>query len=62
MDVTLMSGTHAGDFTNPKVQAVLRRDLARLGVTLVDDERAIEITASEVITASGRRFPHDICI
>lgn len=62
MEVTLMSGTHAGDFTSSKVQAVLRRDLARLGVILVDDERAIEITASEVVTASGRRFPHDICI
>ena len=54
MDVTLVSGTHAGDFTSEKVQAVLRRDLARLGVTLVDDERVSEITANEVVTVTGR--------
>ncbi|MER8400454.1 FAD-dependent oxidoreductase [Mesorhizobium sp. M1348] len=62
MDVTLVSGTRAGDFTSEKVQAVLRRDLARLGVALADDERVSEITASEVVTANGRRFAHDICI
>ncbi|THK34339.1 hypothetical protein EHS39_30855 [Ensifer sp. MPMI2T] len=62
MDVTLVSGTRAGDFTSDKVQAVLRRDLTRLGVALVDDERVSEITASEVVTANGRRFTHDVCI
>jgi NADH:quinone reductase (non-electrogenic) len=62
MDVTLVSGTRAGDFTSEKVQAVLRRDLARLGVMLVDDERVSEIRANELITAGGRSFPYDICI
>jgi NADH dehydrogenase FAD-containing subunit len=62
MDVTLVSGTRAGDFTSEKVQAVLRRDLTRLGVMLVDNERVSEIRANEVITTTERRFPHDICI
>lgn len=62
MEVTLVSGTYAGDFTSKKVQATLRRDLARLGVMLVDDERVSEIRANELVAASGRSFPYDICI
>ncbi|AHG49047.1 hypothetical protein RLEG12_08895 (plasmid) [Rhizobium leguminosarum bv. trifolii CB782] len=62
MDVTLVSATRAGDFTSDKVQAVLRRDLRRLGVALVDNERVSEIKASEVVTASGRHFAYDVCI
>jgi NADH dehydrogenase FAD-containing subunit len=62
MDVTLVSATRAGDFSSAKVEAVLRRDLTRLGVTLVDNERVREIDANEVVTATGRRFPYDICI
>ncbi|MGR9327469.1 NAD(P)/FAD-dependent oxidoreductase (plasmid) [Rhizobium leguminosarum] len=62
MHVTLVSATRAGDFTSGKVQAVLRRDLTRLGVALVDNERVSEITASEVVTANGRRFTYDVCI
>jgi NADH dehydrogenase FAD-containing subunit len=31
-------------------------------VKLVDNERVSEITGNEVVTASGRRFRHDMCI
>ncbi|EJC84280.1 Pyridine nucleotide-disulfide oxidoreductase [Rhizobium leguminosarum bv. trifolii WSM2297] len=62
MDVTLVSATRAGDFTSDKVRAVLRRDLTKLGVALVDNERVSEITASEVVTANGRHFTFDVCI
>jgi NADH dehydrogenase FAD-containing subunit len=62
MEVTLVSATRAGDFISEKVQAVLRRDLARLGVILVDGERVSEITEHEAITVTGRRLPYDICI
>ncbi|WP_165191578.1 NAD(P)/FAD-dependent oxidoreductase [Caulobacter soli] len=62
MDVTLVSATRAGDFISPKVQTVLRRDLTRLGVTLVDDERVREIRENELVTASGRRLSFDLCI
>jgi len=62
MNVTLVSGMRAGDFTSEKVQAVLRHDLARLGVMLVDNERVTEIKANELVTAGGRSFPYDICI
>jgi NADH dehydrogenase FAD-containing subunit len=62
MQVTLVSGTRAGDFAGEKVEAVLRHDLARLGVQLLDHERIDEVRATEVITGSGRRLPYDICI
>ncbi|MDN5000635.1 NAD(P)/FAD-dependent oxidoreductase [Bradyrhizobium sp. GCM10027634] len=62
MSVTLLSLTSAGDFSSAKVQSVVRRDLTRLGVELVDNERVIEIESNVVNTASGRRFPFDICI
>jgi NADH dehydrogenase FAD-containing subunit len=62
MNVTLVSATSAGDFSTAKVQSVLRRDLTKLGVDLIDNERVTEIKNNEVITASGRRFPFDICI
>jgi NADH dehydrogenase FAD-containing subunit len=62
MDVTLVSATRAGDFSSEKVEAVLRRDLNRLGVTLVDNERVTDIRANEVITATGRHVPYDVCI
>jgi len=62
MQVTLVSASRAGDFTSLKVEAVLRRDLSRLGVQLMDHERIDEVRATEVVTASGRRLPYDICI
>ncbi len=57
-----MSASRAGDFTSPKVEAVLRRDLSRLGVTLIDNESIAEVRATEVVTVKGRRLPYDICI
>lgn len=62
MRVTLISATSAGDFSSAKVQSVVRRDLTKLGVELVDNERVIEIERDAVIAASGRRFPFDICV
>lgn len=62
MEVTLVSATRAGDFTSNAVETVLRRDLTRLGVALIDGERISEITAERVATATGRQFAYDICI
>ncbi|WBL80627.1 FAD-dependent oxidoreductase [Bradyrhizobium xenonodulans] len=62
MTVTLISATRAGDFSSAKVQSVLRRDLTRLGVELVDNERITEVKNDEVISSSGRHFPFDVCI
>lgn len=62
MEVGLVSASRAGDFTSPKVEAVLRRDLSRLGVTLIDHESIGEVRATEVVTVSGRSLPYDICI
>jgi|GEM_PF-227892 len=62
MDVTLVSASRAGDFTSAKVEAVLRQDLSRLGVVVVDNERIAEVGPASVVTATGRSLPFDVCI
>lgn len=62
MEVSLVSASRSGDFTSAKVEAVLRRDLSRLGVVLVDNERVVEVRSAKVVTATGRSLPYDICI
>jgi NADH dehydrogenase FAD-containing subunit len=62
MSVALISASRAGDFCNAKVEAVLRRDLSRLGVRLIDHQSITEVTATDVVTVNGLRFPFDICI
>lgn len=62
MEVTLVSASRAGDFTSAKVEAVLRRDLSRLGVKLIDNESISEVGTTDVVTVKGRRLPYDICI
>jgi NADH dehydrogenase FAD-containing subunit len=62
MEVSLVSASRAGDFRSARVEGVLRRDLSRLGVTLIDHERIGEVRATEVVAINGRSFPYDICI
>jgi NADH dehydrogenase FAD-containing subunit len=62
MEVSLISASRVGDFRTAKVESVLRRDLTRLGVTLIDHERVGEVKATEVVTLKGHRVPFDICI
>jgi NADH dehydrogenase FAD-containing subunit len=62
MDVSLVSASRAGAFTSAKVEASLRRDLSKLGVTLIDHERIGEVRETEVVSVNGRRLPYDICI
>jgi NADH:quinone reductase (non-electrogenic) len=61
-DVTLVSATQAGDFRKGRVQRILRRDLARLGVQLIDDERVVEVHQHGATTESGRFLPFDYCV
>jgi NADH dehydrogenase FAD-containing subunit len=62
MEVSLVSANRAGAFQNDRVEAVLRRDLSRLGVRLIDNEFVCEVRDAEIITASGRHIPYDVCI
>jgi NADH dehydrogenase len=62
MEVGLVSASRTGDFTSSKVESVLRRDLSKLGVTLIDNEGVCEVRATELVTVNGRSLPFDICI
>jgi NADH:quinone reductase (non-electrogenic) len=62
MGVSLISASRAGDFISAKVEAVLRRDLSKLGVTLIDHESVAEVKTAEVVTINGLRLPFEICV
>jgi NADH dehydrogenase FAD-containing subunit len=62
MEVTLLSATRAGGFQNDRVETILRRDLLRLGIGLIDSESVEEVREAQIITRSGRRIAFDVCI
>jgi NADH dehydrogenase len=62
-DVTMISRSRAANFRKgSKLEEIARSELERLGVTLVDHQTVTEVRAGEVVTASGRIFPADICV
>jgi len=62
LDVTLVGATRAGDFQTDAVATVLRRDLLRLGIRLIDNESVHAVHATQIVTRNGRRIPFDVCI
>jgi NADH:quinone reductase (non-electrogenic) len=61
-EVIMVSRSRCGDFRGARVEGAVRAQLRRLGVALVDGETVSAIRAAEVIMASGRTFPCDICV
>lgn len=62
VDVTMISSSRCGDFRGKRVETVIRAELARLGITVIDRETVIEVRPAEVVTAKGRCIPFDICV
>jgi len=60
--VTMISRSRCGDFRGPRVEHAVRAALAKLGVSLIDHEMIKEVHAAEIITASGRHIPFDVCV
>jgi NADH:ubiquinone reductase (H+-translocating) len=60
--VTMMSRSRCGDFRGSRVENAVRTSLTKLGVSLIDHEMIKELRASEIITASGRSIPCDVCV
>jgi NADH dehydrogenase FAD-containing subunit len=60
--VTMISRSRCGDFRGPRVERAIRTALTVLEVSLVDHETVKEVCASEIITASGRSIPFDVCV
>jgi NADH dehydrogenase FAD-containing subunit len=44
------------------VESAVRTALTNLGIVLVDHETVREVRANEVVTASGRSIPFDVCV
>jgi len=51
-----------GAFQNGRVQRVLRRDLAKLGGQLIENERVVAVRQDGAIAESGRLLPCDYCV
>lgn len=61
-EVTMISASRCGDFKGARVEAAIRAELSRLGVTMIDHETVTEVRATEIVTASGQTLPCDICV
>ena len=60
--VTMLSTGRCASFKAAAVERAMRRELLRLGVELCDQEGAAEVLPTSVLTTTGRRIEHDICI
>jgi NADH dehydrogenase len=61
-EMTMISRSRCGDFKGERVEKVVRGELTRLGVRLIDNEVVSEVRATEVMTEAGRSIPCDICV
>src|SRR5215471_15831143 len=62
-EVTMISRSRGGDFKKgARLEHVVRAELQRLGVRLIDDQTVVEVRATEIITASEDIIPADICV
>jgi len=62
-EVTMISRSRGGDFKKgARLEHVVRAELQRLGVRLIDSQTIAEVRASEVVTAVGDIIPADICV
>ena len=63
VEVTMISRSRGGDFKKgARLEHVVRAELQRLGVRLIDDQTVVEVRATEIVTASGDIIPADICV
>src|SRR5215510_10865796 len=60
--MTIISRSRCGSFKGPRVETVVRTELARLGVHLIDDESVAQVGPGELTTDTGRSIPCDICV
>lgn len=60
--MTIISRSRCGGFKGPRVETVVRTELARLGVHLIDDESVAQVGPGELTTDTGRSIPCDICV
>ena len=61
-EVTMITRTRCGDFKGARVEAVVRSELSRLGVAMIDGETVAAVGPTQVRTASGRSIACDIAV
>jgi NADH:ubiquinone reductase (H+-translocating) len=63
LDVAMVSKSDVGDFhKGSKVQGIVRAELERLGVRLVDQHAVLRVRSGEVVLDSGETMRADVCV
>ena len=62
MDVTMITSSRCGGFKGERVEAAIRAELDRLGVTMIDRETVTEVRPTEIATDRGGKISFDICV
>jgi NADH:quinone reductase (non-electrogenic) len=62
IEMTMISSSRCGDFKGARVEHAIRKELAQLGVIMIDQEMVAEVHSAEVVTDKGRNVPFDICV
>src|SRR5262249_10828420 len=61
-EVTMIGGSQCGGFKGPRVEKVVRGELNRLGLTMIDGEVVTEVRSAEIRTDKARVLAYDICV
>src|SRR5260221_1161778 len=62
LHVRLITQDEFGTFLGKGVASYMRHSLVKLGVAIQDRTTVAEVTATEIITASGATIPYDVCL
>jgi NADH dehydrogenase FAD-containing subunit len=62
LEMMMITRSRVGGFKGARVEAAVRTELGRLGVTMIDHETITEVRSSEILTENGRRIRFDVCV
>jgi NADH dehydrogenase len=62
VEMTMISSSRCGDFKSARVEGAIRKELARLGIRMIDRQTVTAVRAAEVVTAAGQTIPFDVCL
>lgn len=62
VEMTMISSSRCGDFKGARVESAIRKELARLGIKMIDRQTVTAVRAAEVVTDTGQTIPFDVCL
>jgi NADH dehydrogenase FAD-containing subunit len=62
VEVTLIARSRCADFKSKRVERIVRAELERLNINLIDGRTVAEVCATSVLTTANETIPCDICV